>query len=83
MSLGKVPGESTPMLTEAFYTNLWEKKVSKVESVKQAWVTIRENTYGCFHAPIQWTDWVAGGGGRGNTRLLGTVRQGSWVLPIL
>jgi CHAT domain-containing protein len=37
MSLWKVPGESTPMLTEALYTNLWEK---------QAWATIRDNPYG-------------------------------------
>jgi CHAT domain-containing protein len=36
MSLWKVPGESTP-ITEAFYTNLWEK---------QAWATIRDNPYG-------------------------------------
>lgn len=58
MSLWKVPDESTSLLMQAFYKNLWEKKLTKAESLKQAQATVRDDSSGRFTAHIHWAGWV-------------------------
>ena len=63
MSLWKVPDESTVKLMEAFYTNVWEKKLGKVEALKQAQEAVRNDPSGMFKEPVHWAAWVLAGEG--------------------
>ena len=42
-SLWKVPDEETKALMGAFYTNLWQKKLSPLESLRQAQLAMLRN----------------------------------------
>jgi len=63
MSLWKVPDESTSRLMQAFYTNLWQKKMPPSVALQRAQQSIREDPSGRFKAPIHWAGWVLAGEG--------------------
>ena len=42
-SLWKVPDEETKALMAAFYTNLWQRKLSPLESLRQAQLAMLRN----------------------------------------
>lgn len=52
-SLWKVPDESTAALMSLFYTNLWDKNLSPLESLRQAQLTIYRN-------PGKVSEWAKG-----------------------
>lgn len=58
MSLWKVPDESTLLLMQEFYNNLWAKKLTTADALKQAQQTVRNQPYDRFAAPIYWAAWV-------------------------
>lgn len=56
ISLWKVPDEPTVQLMRDFYDNLWIKKMSKLESLKQAQLNAMKRPYG--RLPVNWAAWV-------------------------
>ncbi len=58
MSLWKVPDEATMKLMQEFYTNLWVKKLSSAEALRQAQLTVKNEPYDRFARPINWAAWV-------------------------
>jgi CHAT domain-containing protein len=63
MSLWTVPDESTAKLMQAFYANLWEKKLPRVEALRRAQESVRDDPSGSFREPIHWAGWVLAGEG--------------------
>ncbi|MBI4534130.1 MAG: tetratricopeptide repeat protein [Candidatus Melainabacteria bacterium] len=63
MSLWKVPDTPTLKLMEYFYTNLWDKKLPKVHSLRLAQEAVRNEPYERFKNPINWAGWVLVGEG--------------------
>ena len=63
MSLWKVPDEATSRLMQAFYTNLWEKKMPKAAALRDAQRSVRDEPSGKFKAPVHWAGWVLAGEG--------------------
>jgi CHAT domain-containing protein len=61
MSLWDIGDVSTIKFMEHFYTNLWEKKMSKIEALKQAQEAVRNDPSGRFKVPFFWAAWVLGG----------------------
>ena len=63
-SLWRVPDESTQMLMIRFYENLWDKKLSKRDALKEAkmWIQAQHDSEGRpLSAPIHWAGWVLTG----------------------
>jgi CHAT domain-containing protein/tetratricopeptide (TPR) repeat protein len=61
MSLWNVPNEATVKLMEAFYSNLWTKKMNKAEALRQAQAAVRAHPSGKYRAPVHWAAWVLAG----------------------
>lgn len=61
MSLWKVPDRSTMRLMKEFYTNLWEKKLPKLEALWEAQRSLRDHSSGKFKPPIHWAGWIIAG----------------------
>lgn len=59
MSLWEVPDEATQLLMQNFYTNLWEKKLSKFEALRLAQETVRNERR--FKSSIYWAAWILAG----------------------
>lgn len=58
MSLWKVPDEATAKFMEAFYTNLWLKKMTKAEALLRAQEAVRDQPSGKYRLPFYWGAWV-------------------------
>ena len=63
MSLWKVPDEATVKFMDAFYDNLWTKKMSKAEALLHAQEAVRDDPTGKHSAPFFWAAWVLAGEG--------------------
>jgi CHAT domain-containing protein len=63
MSLWKVDDEATARLMEAFYRNLWVKKLSRAEALMRAQETVRDDLSGNYRKPVYWAAWVLAGEG--------------------
>ena len=61
ISLWKVPDEAAMKFMEAFYDNLWAKKMSKAEALLRAQETVRNHPSGKYRAPVHWAAWVLAG----------------------
>jgi CHAT domain-containing protein/tetratricopeptide (TPR) repeat protein len=61
MSLWKVPDEATVKFMDAFYDNLWTKKMSKAEALLRAQKSVRDDPTGKYRAPYYWAAWVLAG----------------------
>ncbi len=58
MSLWKVPNEATVKLMEAFYSNLWTKKMNKAEALRQAQASVRDHPSGKYRNANYWAGWA-------------------------
>lgn len=58
ISLWTVPDEATRALMEKFYTNLWDKKLSKVEALRLAQEDVRNTACDKFKEPKNWAAWM-------------------------
>lgn len=56
ISLWKVPDEPTQQLMKDFYENLWVKKMTKLEALRQAQLSAQKKIYG--RLPVNWAAWV-------------------------
>ena len=63
MSLWMVPDESTEMLMQAFYANLWERRMPPVEALRRAQEGVRDDPSGRFRDAIHWAGWALAGEG--------------------
>lgn len=63
MSLWKVPDEATVKFMDAFYDNLWTKKMSKAEALLRAQKSVRDDPTGKYREPFFWAAWVLAGEG--------------------
>lgn len=63
MSLWKVPDGATAKFMEAFYTNLWVKKMNKAEALMRAQAAVRDDPSGEYKMPVHWAAWVLAGEG--------------------
>ena len=63
MSLWKVPDEGTMKLMKAFYTGVWDKKLSKARGFEKAQAEVRDDPSGKFKLPINWAGWTLAGEG--------------------
>jgi len=63
ISLWKVPDEPTMKFMEAFYTNLWIKKLDRLDALVLAQRTVRDDSSGLYKDPINWAAWVLVGAG--------------------
>lgn len=59
MSLWKVPDESTAVLMQHFYRELWEESRAPAEALRMAQAAVRANPR--FAAPVHWAGWVLTG----------------------
>lgn len=55
MSLWKVPDRPTADFMEAFYNNLWTKRMNKADALVNAQKAVRD---GGYPDPINWAGWV-------------------------
>ena len=58
MSLWKVPDEATQELMRHFYTNLWKRKLPRLEALLEAQKALRDDPSGKFVAPLNWAGWI-------------------------
>ncbi len=58
ISLWKVPDEATMELMKQFYTNLWVKKLGKVQALRNAQMTLKNSEYGRYKEPVSWAAWI-------------------------
>jgi CHAT domain-containing protein len=58
MSLWKVPNEATVKLMEAFYRNLWMKKINKAEALRLAQASVRDHPSGKYRNANYWAGWA-------------------------
>lgn len=63
MSLWKVPDRSALKFMDAFYSNLWVKKMPKAEALLRAQEQVRDDASGLYKEPIHWAAWVLVGEG--------------------
>lgn len=64
LSLWPVDDEATRALMRQFYTNLWSKKMSKAEALKQAQLAVRNDpTHPSWKRPVYWSGWELVGEG--------------------
>src|SRR5690606_8692464 len=61
MSLWKVPDESTALLMEHFYRNLWEGGMTPATALREAQFAVAADAR--FGAPVHWAAWVLAGEG--------------------
>lgn len=61
MSLWSVPDGASVKLMEAFYSNLWSKKMSKAEALLRAQEAVRDDPSGRYRLPVYWAGWVLAG----------------------
>jgi CHAT domain-containing protein len=61
MSLWKVPDDSTLLLMNRFYENLWTKNMPIAEALRAAQLSVRNEPYNRFKEPVHWAGWIAVG----------------------
>jgi tetratricopeptide (TPR) repeat protein len=61
MSLWKVPDDATVKFMDAFYDNLWTKKMPKAEALLRAQEAVRDDPTGKYREPFNWAAWVLAG----------------------
>jgi CHAT domain-containing protein len=63
MSVWKVNDESTTKLMNEFYNNLWVKRLSKAEALRQAQLAMKNDPVPSLRTPVNWGAWVLVGEG--------------------
>ena len=60
-SLWKVDDEATCELMKRFYVNLWQRKLGKLESLRQAQLSMLRDVNPKFRRPVSWGAFVLDG----------------------
>lgn len=63
MSMWKVSDDSTSKLMNEFYNNLWSKRMSKSEALRQAQYSMMHDANPALRNPLHWGAWVLVGEG--------------------